>query len=224
MTDGCVIAIDGPAGAGKSTIAKRLSQRLGFQYLDTGAMYRSLAFKAMRHGVDFNDEQALVALASETVIDLQGSVDAGVRVLLDGEDVSEAIRTPEITNATFYVARFPHVRAVMVEWQRQIGHRNNVVIEGRDIGTVVFPNAQYKFYLDADLNERARRRYNDFQEQGKHMTLQQVLEDVQSRDEKDLTRAVGPLKKAHDAIVIDSTRLGIDEVVNVMADHVQHGH
>lgn len=221
MKNTVIVAIDGPAGAGKSTIAKLLAKKLEFQYLDTGAMYRSLTLKAIRAGIGLEDEESLVALARQTVIDLKGDAQQGLRVFLDGEDVSEAIRTPEVTGKTFYIARAPRVRGIMVEWQRTIGSRSNVVMEGRDIGTVVFPHAQYKFYLDASVEERARRRHKEFQEKGKDISLDQVMEDVRSRDESDFTRSVGPLKKAADAIIIDSTSMTIEQVVETMAGYVK---
>lgn len=223
MSETVVVAIDGPAGAGKSTIAKLLANRLSFNYLDTGSMYRSLTLKALRTKTDVESEDALEVLAKQTMIDLQGNPQEGLKVFLDGEDVSDQIRTPEITNNTFYIARAPKVRAVMVQRQQEIGSRSNVVIEGRDIGTVVFPKAGYKFYLDASVEERARRRYKEFIEKEKNITFEQVIEDVRKRDESDFTRQVGPLKKADDAIVVDSTSMTIEEVVETMAKYVQ-GH
>ncbi|HSA32034.1 MAG TPA: (d)CMP kinase [Candidatus Omnitrophota bacterium] len=216
-----VVAIDGPAGAGKSTVAKRLAVRLNFSYLDTGAMYRSVTLKAMRQGVPLDNEDALAHMAKNTRLDLRGNPQSGLKVFLDGEDVSDEIRTPEVTNQTFYIARAPKVRAVMVELQRAIGSGTDVVIEGRDIGTVVFPEARFKFYLDASVEERAERRFKEFREKGKEIALAQVIEDVRKRDETDFNRSVGPLRKAEDAVVIDSTRMSIDEVVEAMARHVE---
>jgi len=216
-----VVAIDGPAGAGKSTVAKRLAVRLGFSYLDTGAMYRSITLKAMRQGVALDNEDALAHMAKNTRLDLRGNPQSGLKVFLDGEDVSEEIRTPEVTNQTFYIARAPKVRAVMVELQRAIGSGTDVVIEGRDIGTVVFPKARFKFYLDASVEERAQRRFKEFRDKGKEISLEQVIDDVRKRDETDFNRSVGPLRKAEDAVVIDSTRMSIDEVVETMARHVE---
>ncbi len=218
-----IVTIDGPAGAGKSTVAKRLAKELKLSYLDTGAMYRALTLKAIRQGADLGSEEALVALARSTVIDLQNH-GAGVKVLLDGKDVSEDIRTIEVTNKTFHVASAPRVRAIMVEWQRAIGKKDGAVIEGRDVGTVVFPEASYKFYLDADLQERSRRRICELREKGNDVDAQRLTAELKARDTKDLTRSVGPLKKADDAVFIDSTHLSIDEVVGEMIKHINaHG-
>ncbi|MFA5059010.1 MAG: (d)CMP kinase [Candidatus Omnitrophota bacterium] len=208
-----VITIDGPAGAGKSTIAKELAKRLGFFYLDTGAMYRALTLKAMRQKIGLEDEMSLVALAKKTSIEIDLDERKNLKVLLDQEDVSEAIRSQEVTNSTFYIARAPKVRAIMVEWQKAVGAKHNIVVEGRDTGTVVFPKATKKFYLDADFTERSRRRIQELKDKGKQINEQQLAGDLKERDTKDMTRLVGPLKKAEDAIVIDSTFLSIEEVV-----------
>lgn len=221
MNNPIVIAIDGPAGAGKSTIAKEVAKQLGFMYLDTGAMYRSLTLKALRHHIDLNDEDGLAALARETTIDLQIGKDHTLKVLLDGADVTEEIRTPEVTNSTFYIARLGKVREVMVERQRAIGKAANVVAEGRDIGTVVFPKAFKKFYLDANFEERTKRRFLEMKNKGVEVVSNDVQKDLQERDNKDFTRKVGPLKKADDAIVIDSTHMSIPEVVQMVIATVQ---
>lgn len=217
-----VIAIDGPAGAGKSTIARGLAERLNMAFLDTGAMYRALTLKAIREGVALEDEAALLELARRTNVSFDGPV-SHIRILLDGEDVSEAIRTPEVTNNTFYIARAGSVREVLVEWQRKLGKERSLVGEGRDLGTVVFPNAEYKFYLDADFNLRVQRRLNEIKDKNPDVTFEQLAKDLEERDHKDRTRAVGPLKKADDAITIDSTGLSVDETVDVLMTYIKTG-
>ena len=215
-----IITIDGPAGAGKSTIAKAVARKLGISYLDTGAMYRALTLKAIREAIVLDDAAQLVSLARRTKIQLKDGP-GGARVLLDGEDVSEAIRAAEVTNKTFYIAREPKVRTIMVEWQRLIGREADIVVEGRDIGTVVFPQAVCKFYLDADFGERAQRRIKELKEKGQDVDEAQLTGQLKERDERDFTRAVGPLKKADDAISIDSTKLSVDQVVDTILEHVR---
>ncbi len=207
-----IVAIDGPAGAGKSTVAKKLAQRLKFSYLDTGAMYRALALKALSQKIDMENEDALVKLAKGTKIDLEGEPMA-LKVFLDGKDVSEEIRTLEVTNKTFYVARAPRIREVMVGWQRDLARKRSLVAEGRDIGTVVFPNAKFKFYLDADVKVRCRRRAEELRQKGKEVNEAKLLEEIKERDRKDKTRATGPLKQAEDATYIDTTQTTVDQVV-----------
>ncbi len=215
-----IITIDGPAGAGKSTVAKKLAHRLGIFYLDTGAMYRALTLKAIRGGIHLEDEQLLADLAKRTRIDFQNH-SGGTKVFLDGEDVSEEIRSLEVTNKTFYIARAPAVRAVVVQRQKEIGARQSVVAEGRDVGTVVFPQAPHKFYLDADSEERFHRRIQELKDKGQVINEDRLKVEIQQRDQKDLTRQAGPLKKAEDAVVIDSTHLSAEEVVEEMLRHIQ---
>jgi len=207
-----VIAIDGPAGSGKSTISKLIAKRLNLFYVDTGAMYRALTLKAMRNGADLKDERALTALAKSTTIDLREDKSI-LQVMLDGEDVAPLIRTQDVTNNIKHIARVPGVRHEMVKLQREIGRRNGAVLEGRDIGTVVFPDAEYKFYLDASLEERAKRRHEEMAAAGERADLKTLKDDIKLRDESDITRNVGALKRADDAILIDTTNLAIAEVV-----------
>ena len=214
-----IITIDGPAGAGKSTVAKQLAQKLDLSYLDTGAMYRALTLKAIQQNVNLENEDDVVAMARQTHIDLENHAQ-GVKVLLDGADVSEEIRTAEITNKTYFVAQKPRVREIMVEWQRLLGGKRGVVVEGRDVGTVVFPQARYKFYLDADIAERSRRRIEELREKGNDVDADKLTDELKERDNKDLTRSVGPLRKADDALFIDSTHLTINEVIEKMMKHI----
>jgi cytidylate kinase len=219
MKQHIVIAIDGPAGSGKSTISKMIAKRLGLLYIDTGAMYRALTLKAMNTGADLEDTQALTELARSTEIELRDG--PKLRVFLDGKDVSEAIRTVEVTDKIKHVAKVPGVRHEMVILQRDIGRRASSVLEGRDIGTVVFPDAEYKFYLDADVKERARRRQEDFATAGKKIELDVLIKDVLERDASDFNRKVGPLKKADGAVVIDTTGMSIDQVVEKLLSYIK---
>lgn len=202
-----VVAIDGPAGAGKSTVAKRLAERLGFTYIDTGAMYRAVALWAWRQKVDFGDMHRVEQLAIASEIEL-----APGRISLNGEDVTEAIRAPEVTNGASRIAVIPGVRRAMVAKQREIGQRSSVVMEGRDIGSVVFPEAQVKIFLDADPAERVRRRMQDLRAQGESVTVEQLTAQIKERDQRDSTRADAPLAQAPDAVYLDSTPLALHEV------------
>lgn len=207
-----VIAIDGPAGSGKSTIAKNVAEKLGFIYIDTGAMYRALTLKAMEYNVWLNDKKALVALAENTDINLESS-GGSLKVILDGKDVSLKIRSMEVTSNVRHVASVEGVRTNMVNLQRKLASSGRgFILEGRDIGTVVFPDAHYKFYLDATLDTRVERRFKELKEKDLYAAREEVKEDLIERDKSDMTRAIGPLKKAKDAVVIDTTGMTIDEV------------
>jgi CMP/dCMP kinase len=207
-----VIAIDGPAGAGKSTIASRVARKLGYVNIESGAMYRALALKAIEGDVDFEDEAGLVQLAEKSHIDLEPTVD-GNRVLLDAQNVSQRIRERDVTEAASKVSVHPKVREWMVARQREMGTRGGIVMEGRDIGTKVFPNADVKIFLDADPSVRGDRR---FRQQGDHQDpkkAEALLADLRERDHRDRTRATSPLIAAKDAVVIDSTNLSIEDVL-----------
>lgn len=204
-----IIAIDGPSGAGKGTLARTLAARLKYRHVDTGAMYRSVAWKAANDGLALDDEAAVAALAERAVLE-----QADGMISIDGLDVTRAIRTPEADQAAAAVARLPRVREVLVARQRALGANGAVVMEGRDIGTVVFPNADMKIYLDASAEERARRRASDTAHTGGNEGLASVQSELVARDKTDSTRAVAPLALAKDAIYIDTTEMPIEVVVN----------
>lgn len=203
-----IIAIDGPSGAGKGTISRTLSQQLGYRHIDTGAMYRAVGWKANHEGIALDDEEAVAALARRADVIVEGGV-----VSIDGHDVTRAIRTPEIDKAATSVARLPKVREVLVARQRDLGRDGGVVMEGRDIGTVVFPNADVKIYLDASEQERARRRANDTAHSGSQAGQAAVAEAIKARDISDSTRKASPLTLAADAVHIDTTEMPIAMVV-----------
>ncbi len=212
---GLTIAIDGPSGAGKSTVAKALAKRLGYIYIDTGAMYRSVALRVKARSVSPENESALSRLASSLHITLIQEGEE-FRVLCDGEDITKAIRTPEISRLASHISKQKGVREALVRMQREMGREGGVVLEGRDIGTVVFPDAEVKFYLDAESDERARRRYDEMVEKGIEADLKETRKELVQRDHNDMHRAHSPLRKADDAIYIDSTRRSVEEVVEEM--------
>ena len=217
-----VIAIDGPAGAGKSTVAQRVAERLGFLLVDTGALYRAVALAAQEAGVDWNDEAALGELASGLELEFQRvpgeGNDAPPHLFLNGRDRSEDIRTPEISLGASEVSKHPSVRRTLLSLQRRLGAEGGVVLEGRDIGTVVFPDAELKVFLTASPESRATRRVSDLAERGIVADFGQTLADIQLRDERDANRPVSPLRAASDAVTLDTTHLDVDSVVEQLAE------
>ena len=211
------IAVDGPSGAGKSTIAKIIAEKLNIDYIDTGAMYRAIGLKMLNGGISREEEdtEERQKVLDDTTIDFDNGV-----ILLDGEDVSGLIRTPEVSMAASDYSRLPEVREKLVAIQREIGHRKSVVMDGRDIGTNVFPDAQYKFFLTATAEERAKRRVAELIEKGQDVDYEATLEDIKQRDYNDSHRKLNPLRKADDAIEIDTTDMSIEEVTQAILDEI----
>jgi len=216
-----IIAIDGPSGAGKSTLAKRLAKDLGFIYLDTGAMYRALALKVLRHAVDLADDSRIDRLVDETEIDLRHRA-GNLEVLLDGEDVSGQIRTPAVSQMASKVSALKKVRDRMLVLQRAMGRRGSVVAEGRDIGTVIFPQAEVKIFLDASPEERARRRYQELKAAGRQVELQETLREIEERDKRDSERDIAPLCQAADALLVDSSSIDAEHVAALVLNQVKN--
>ena len=211
-----IVAIDGPAGAGKSTIAKRLAQRIGADYIDTGAMYRAVALKLLRTGTDYNDPEALQTMLDAMDVDFSQG-----KTILDGEDVSGLIRTPEISALASPSSGVPAVRFKLTALQQAMGKRKSIVMDGRDIGTVVFPDADFKFFLTASADERARRRTEEMRAKGQEADFETIRADIIQRDYQDSHRAFRPLQKAEDAVEIDSTDMSIDSVVDTMMAFIE---
>jgi len=217
-----VITIDGPVGVGKSSVAGNLAKRLGWRHIDTGAMYRAVTLAAMRRNIDLDDAEALTALAHACNINLMYDGN-NIIIYLDGEDVTEAIRDPEVSRNTSPVSETAGVREEMVALQRQLGMQGSSIMEGRDIGTVVFPDAFWKFYLDASLDERTHRRVRQLQSTGKFIDFNETRDAIRQRDERDRSRSYAPLRIAPDAIIIDTTRLTAEEVVRLLLTFVKTG-
>ncbi|MBI3911372.1 MAG: (d)CMP kinase [Armatimonadetes bacterium] len=212
-----IIAVDGPAGSGKSTVARGVATRLGYTYIDSGAMYRAVAWKMREEGVDPADARAVTCIARQIRLEFR-PVEGQQHLFVDGVDVSEAIRAPEISRLSSIVSAIPGVRQAMVQQQRRIGAGGGVVMEGRDIGTVVFPHADLKIYLDAALEERARRRCAELQSRGTACSYQEVLREMVERDARDKSRAHSPLRPAPDAVRIDTTGLTAEQVIDRIVD------
>ena len=216
-----IVAIDGPAASGKSTTAKMVAKKLEMTYLDTGAMYRAVTLALLRSNTDLDDYDSVCHVIDELELDIY---DKGSKTIvkLDGEDVSQAIRSMPVTENVSAVSSMKYIRQTMVEIQRNIGKKTNCVVEGRDIGTVVFPDAEFKIFMVADVNMRAERRFKDFYEMGENRSFQEVLADLKRRDEKDSTRAYSPLQKADEAIEIDTSMLSIDQQVEKIINLVKN--
>ena len=211
-----IVAIDGPAGSGKGTVAKILANKCNLTYIDTGAMYRAIAYASLQNNIDIAEEDKIVELAKNSKIDF---IDG--KTYLNGKDISKEIRTMEVTKIVSPISSIVKLREILVDMQREMAGNLDVIMEGRDITTVVFPNATYKFYLDASLDERANRRYKENKEKGMEVTLEEIKENISKRDYNDMHKEVGSLTRTEDAIYIDSTNLTIDEVVEKMKNIIE---
>lgn len=217
------IAIDGPAGAGKSTAARLLAEKLGYIYIDTGAMYRAVTLKSLMDKINMADEAAIVGVTEQADLVFKTDEHRGTRLFLDGQDVTEAIRTPQVSKNVSLVSRIPGVRHKLSASQRKMASRGGVVMEGRDIGTHVLPDAEVKFFLTASVEERARRRHDELKQLGYNIGLGEVIRDIKQRDEIDSSRLLAPLKPAPDAIIIDCSDFSADRVVEIMLTRVSGG-
>ena len=220
MKERLTIAMDGPAGSGKSTIAQRLAEKLDYLYLNSGSMYRAMTLLFIRQGEDPRDVPALIQLAKSCRIDFSNN---GKTTLLNGEDVSDVLRTPEIDRTIVDIAKVPEVRREMVKQQRRIGESGGIIVEGRDVTTVVFPDAELKFYVSASVEERAKRRFTEQKAKGIKTTLEQVEQEIRERDQMDESREHSPLRTAADAIVLDTTRMTINQAVDFVLNRVEEG-
>ncbi len=216
-----VITIDGAAGVGKTTTAKKLARKLGFGYLDTGAMYRAVTYFFIQHQVDIESKNMVISSLDTLNLDVRFPIDRPTKIVLDGEDISEDIRKKVVTNRVSQVSAIKDVRKKMVKIQKEIVSDGNFVVEGRDIGTVVFPNAEHKFFLVADYDTRAKRRLKDFHNVNEKLDLSDIKNDLIRRDERDKNRKLSPLKKAEDAVVIDTSNCSIDEQVESIYKHIE---
>lgn len=224
MKRGIIITIDGTSGAGKGTLARAIAKRLGYSYLDTGAMYRAIALLVHREDVNFDDEKRLSEMLLQTHISFERDQNSNPRVFLNREDVTEEIRTPEISKLSSDIATKKVVRDYLREMQRRIARKGNIVAEGRDMGTYVFPNADFKFYIDASLSERARRRRIQLKESAIKVSIEEVKSDIEGRDKQDKERLESPLHPAPDAVIIDTTNLTVENAVERIMRTIMEGH
>lgn len=221
VKDNMIITIDGPAGAGKTTIAKTVAKRMNFLYLDTGAMYRAVTLKVLREGIKPEEERKISEVAKQINLKVESDDEKGLRIWIDREEVTDEVRSEYVTNNVWWVCRIPGVREKMKVLQRKIGSKGRIVVEGRDIGTVIFSDAPYKFYLDASVEERARRRWLEERNKGINSDRKKIEEEIRRRDRRDMSREVAPLKKAPDAVYIDTTELSIEEVVEKILSYIR---
>ncbi|MGH1430308.1 MAG: (d)CMP kinase [Neptuniibacter sp.] len=217
-----VITVDGPSGSGKGTICQLLSRELNWGLLDSGALYRLVGLAAKHHGVELDNQEALVVLAAHLDVQFVAREDDSVQIILEGEEVTDVIRTEAVGKDASIVAALPEVREALLGRQRAFAELPGLIADGRDMGTVVFPEAGLKVYLDASADERAVRRYNQLINKGLDASLQAILEDIQARDDRDMNRAVAPLKPAADAVILDTTKMSIDEVLAAVLDEARH--
>jgi len=217
-----VITVDGPSGSGKGTICQLLSRELGWGLLDSGALYRLVGLAAKHHGVELDNQEALVVLAAHLDVQFIAREDDSVQIILEGEEVTDVIRTEAVGKDASIVAALPEVREALLGRQRAFAELPGLIADGRDMGTVVFPEAGLKVYLDASADERAVRRYNQLINKGLDASLQAILEDIQARDDRDMNRAVAPLKPAVDAVILDTTKMSIEEVLAAVLDEARH--
>ena len=210
-----IIAVDGPAGAGKSTVAKIIGERLNIDYIDTGAMYRALTYKALTNNLDINNEEDIINIAKDTEIDFKDN-----NIYLDGKIVNTEIRSPEVSNSVSKVAQIKEVREHLVDIQRKIGQKHSVILDGRDIASCVFPNANYKFFLTASAEERGKRRYKELKDKGYNIDLEEIIQDIKNRDKMDSTREFAPLIKVEDATEIDTSSKNIKDVVEEIINKI----
>ena len=214
------IAIDGPAGAGKSSVARAAAKKLGFIYVDTGALYRSIGVNAMRHNIPTDDRDGVTSLLPSTKLELK-YIDGVQKVILNGDDVSEEIRLPEASMAASNVSAMPEVRAFLLDLQRDMAKNNHVIMDGRDIGTVILPDAQYKFFLTASAEVRADRRFKELKEKGIEVDYRQLLDEIKQRDYNDSHRETAPLKQADDAVLIDSSNMSLEESIDAIVSRIK---